>query len=141
MIRPGVILALWLLGLVFAVANGAFGNIILQPMVGAYANHVIKTVAAILWMLFISLLHALSTRGPAFTKAAWIAGITWLILTVAFEFLAGHYLFGNNWDVLIADYQIWNGRLWTLVLAALLFGPALMAWLVGRNQARKQPGS
>jgi len=37
-------------------------------------------------------------------------------LTVAFEFLAGHYVFGTPWHQLVADYNIFRGRIWVLVL-------------------------
>jgi hypothetical protein len=47
----------------------------------------------------------------------------WLGLTLAFEFLVGHYAFGTSWNELLADYDILNGRLWLLVLVAALTAP------------------
>jgi hypothetical protein len=44
-------------------------------------------------------------------------------LTVAFEFFAGHYAFGNSWERLIADYNVFRGRIWILVLLANFFAP------------------
>ena len=44
-------------------------------------------------------------------------------LTVAFEFLAGHYVFGNSWERLIADYDVFRGRIWILVLLMNLLAP------------------
>jgi hypothetical protein len=52
----------------------------------------------------------------------------WVILTVVFEFLAGHYLFENSWDRLIADYNMVRGRVWVLVLFASFFAPR---WAAG----------
>ena len=43
--------------------------------------------------------------------------------TGGFEFLAGHYVFGNSWERLIADYNVFRGRIWILVLAANIFAP------------------
>ena len=43
--------------------------------------------------------------------------------TIMFEFLFGHYVMGHSWDSLWADYHIFQGRLWPLVLMVTLFGP------------------
>jgi hypothetical protein len=45
-------------------------------------------------------------------------GLYWLLLTVAFEFLGGHYLFGKSWENLPADYNLMRGRVWVAVLVA-----------------------
>ena len=50
-------------------------------------------------------------------------GTVWVALTVAFEFLAGHYVFGNSWERLIVDYNVFRGRIWILVLLMNLFAP------------------
>jgi hypothetical protein len=64
---------------------------------------------------------------PATVTDAWAIGGLWLGLTLAFEFLAGHYLFGTPWRELLADYDVLRGRLWVLVLIATLVSPPLMA--------------
>jgi len=58
---------------------------------------------------------------------AIMIGILWILMTVAFEFLAGHYLFGTSWEKIIADYNIARGRIWILVLVATLISPILAA--------------
>jgi len=52
----------------------------------------------------------------------------WLLLTLAFEFGFGHYVFGKPWSVLLADYRLDQGRIWTLVPVITLLAP----WLAGR---------
>ena len=49
----------------------------------------------------------------------------WLGLTVAFEFLGGHYLFGDSWERLLAAYNVAQGQVWVLVLIATLLAPVL----------------
>jgi hypothetical protein len=61
-------------------------------------------------------------------------GIAWLLLTVAFEFLAGHYLFHNPWARLLEDYNVFRGRIWVLVLLTTLVALRICADL--RNTAR-----
>ena len=48
------------------------------------------------------------------------------MLTLAFEFLAGHYLFGNSWERLLADYDVARGRIWPLVLIVTFVTPLLL---------------
>ena len=47
----------------------------------------------------------------------------WVTLTVAFEFLAGHFLFGTSWATLLNDYKVHEGRIWVLVLLTALVAP------------------
>jgi hypothetical protein len=56
-------------------------------------------------------------------------------LTLAFEFLAGHYLFGNPWSKLLADYNLLRGHIWVLVLITTAFGPLLSAYGRGLDVA------
>jgi hypothetical protein len=53
-------------------------------------------------------------------------------LTILFEFVFGHYILGNSWEVLLADYRIWQGRLWMLVLICEAIAPVIMARIVNQ---------
>jgi hypothetical protein len=55
-------------------------------------------------------------------------GLVWTALTLAFEFLFGHYVSGQSWRALRADYDVTRGRLWPLVVAATALGPWLWGW-------------
>ena len=128
----------WLLIGLFAVGNAILAGLLIQPWAGEYATHVYKSLLGVAFVFFASWLYSRSTRGPATMKVAWTTGLLWLLMTIAFEFLAGHYAFGNSWEKLFADYRIWNGRLWALFLAATFFGPPAMAGLLA--QAGKRAG-
>jgi hypothetical protein len=56
----------------------------------------------------------------------------WLVATIAFEFLFGHFVSGLTWSALLADYDIRRGRLWPLILLSVGLGP----WLCGRWTGR-----
>lgn len=62
-------------------------------------------------------------RLPATVGNAPRAGLLWLGLTLAFEFLAGHYLFHKPWAVLLEDYDLSRGRIWVAVLIVVLLAP------------------
>ena len=61
-----------------------------------------------------------------FDPQALEVGIAWLALTVAFEFGFGRYVAHTSWRELLADYDLRKGRLWPLVLAWIMLGPALV---------------
>ena len=117
-------LALWALLLVLAVANGALREAVLIPRLGALPGHQVSTVLLSLLILFA--VWALSPwLRVGSTGAAWTVGIAWVGLTLAFEFVAGHYLFHNPWDKLFADYDVLHGRIWPLVLIVTLLAPVI----------------
>ena len=55
----------------------------------------------------------------------------WLVLTLGFEFIAGHYAFGHSWERLLADYDVCSGRVWLFVPIATLLAPRLAAAIRG----------
>ncbi len=59
------------------------------------------------------------------TKEALRLGLTWFILTVAFEFLFEHFVMGHPWATLLSDYNLFAGRLWVLVLLWIATAPAI----------------
>jgi hypothetical protein len=65
------------------------------------------------------------------TRRLVLLGLGWTGLTVAFEFLFGHYVVGHPWSRLLADYNVMAGRIWTLVLLTSLLAPVIL----GRLQA------
>ena len=112
--------AVWLLLLVIAVVNGAFREAVLAPR---YGTTVAQPVSAL--SLSVLILATAWSTAPFVGYDSFRA--VWLCLTLAFEFLAGRFLFGKTWDVLLADYDVMKGRLWPLVLLATLLAPLLVA--------------
>jgi hypothetical protein len=127
------IVVVWMLLLVVAVANGAAREFLLVPRLGAQTGHVVSTVILCAAILAVALLTIrwIAPRGRR--GALWIGGI-WLALTLGFEFLAGHYVFGNSWEKLFTDYNLLRGRVWILVLIATLFAPA---WAYGWKRSAR----
>ena len=120
-------LLVWLALSAVAVANGTARQFLLLPAVGSYAGHVISSVTLSLLILLVAWL-SIRWIGPASVQQAWLVGVLWLSATVAFEFLAGHYLFRNPWPKLFADYDVRQGRVWVVVLVATLLAPR---WAAG----------
>jgi hypothetical protein len=122
----------WLTLLLCAVLNGALRQAVLIPHIGERAGHIVSTLllsAIIMGVAWVSLpwIRARTARD------AWIVGALWLALTVAFEFLGGHYLFGDSWENLLAAYNVARGQIWVLVLITTLLGPVVAYGLRHRS--------
>ena len=46
-----------------------------------------------------------------------------LVMTIIFEFGFGHYIMGHSWQKLFADYNILQGRVWSLFLLWIMVMP------------------
>jgi hypothetical protein len=120
----------WMGLLVIAVAFGAVREAVVAPRLGSQTAHVLGTIAFCLAILAVAW-ASIGWIGPRDGGAAVWIGLGWVGLTVAFEFLAGHYLFGHPWARLLADYNILRGRIWLLVLVTTGVAPVVAARLRG----------
>jgi hypothetical protein len=127
----GLAIAGWLILAFLISLNGFIGQQFIAPWLGSYGNHIYKSVVAIALIAIVAGLVMTQVATTHWLLTAIDMGGFWLLLTVSFEFLAGHYLFGNSWEALLADYRFWQGRLWVLVLLMTAIAPALMGWLLG----------
>ena len=117
-------LAVWVGILALAIANGAIRESVLVPWLDVAWAHVLSTL--MLCGIVIAVASSTITWiGVPSIRAALAVGTVWTILTLAFEFLAGRYLFGRSWEFLLADYDLAAGRLWILVPLTVLAAPAL----------------
>jgi hypothetical protein len=119
-------LAVWLVLLALAICNGAMREKLLLPRIGEAAGHAVSSIllsAAIVTLTWFTI----SWIRPLSPAEAWQLGILWLGLTLAFEFLVGHYVMAQSWDRLLGDYNVARGRLWVLVLLTTMSAPPLLA--------------
>jgi hypothetical protein len=116
----------WVLLAVLANVNGVLRNAFITPRLGEHAGH---TISSVVFCIVIALVSWLTVRWmrPSTKWEAWIIGSFWVLLTVAFEFIFGHYVAGHSWERLFADYNIFTGRLWSLVLLTALVAPFVTA--------------
>ncbi|MBL8059855.1 MAG: hypothetical protein JNK63_03955 [Chthonomonas sp.] len=115
--------AVWFGIAILAVLNGGFREVILIPKLGERAGHILSTLllsATIMVVAFLSIRWI----GIPSLASAWAVAAGWLVLTLLFETIAGHYLFGNPWEKIFADYRVSHGRVWILIPFTILFaGP------------------
>ena len=110
--------------LVAAIANGAFRESWLIPRTGVQTGHQVSTVMLAAAILLLAL-ATISWIGVTNSRQALLIGAGWVGLTLAFEFLAGHYAFGKPWSELLADYDVLHGRIWILALIATGLAPLI----------------
>lgn len=115
-----------------AIANGVLRETTYGRRLDSLHAHQASTLAAILLFgVYISaVLSALRLESPA---QAIRVGIFWVVLTVAFEFLFGHFVAGHPWSRLLADYDLLAGRVWLLVLLWIGSAPWLLLILRRRR--------
>ena len=120
--------AVWLGILIGANLNGALRELALRPMLGPDVANAASTLLLCALVLLIARL-AIRWISPPDAGSAWRIGLLWLVLTLAFEFLAGRYLFDNSWERILSEYDLTAGRLWVLVPIVTLVAPR---WAWGR---------
>ena len=120
-------LAVWLGLLILAFVNGTVRVLWLTPAIGDRAAHVASAIALSLVVLAVTWL-AIRWIHPHTANEALLIGDEWVLLTIAFELLAGYYLFGNSWDRLLAQYNVAAGETWVGVLVTMLVAPLAAAY-------------
>lgn len=104
----------WLPMLLIAVANGALREGWIRKHVEELRAHQISTVLLIL-LFAVYIWFVVGLWPPASAGQALAVGILWLVLTLAFEFLFGHYVGGSSWSKLLEDYNLLAGRVWIFI--------------------------
>ena len=112
----------WPVLVVIAIANGVLRESGYGRALTELQAHQVSTAVGVFFIgLFIGFL---SRRWPLASAAqAWTIGSIWLVMTVAFEFLFGHYVAGHPWSRLLHDYDILAGRVWLLLLVWVASAP------------------
>ena len=117
--------AVWFAIMLVAILNGAARDVLFVPRLGDLVARALSCVTLAGLILFVTWV-SLQWIHPASMRDAWTIGVMWLVMTLTFEFVAGHYVFGTQWSTLLADYNVFAGRLWILVLVATTVAPAFV---------------
>jgi hypothetical protein len=131
-------LAVWCLLLLLAVLNGGVRDTWLSPRLGDPIGRAISTLL-LCGLTFLATWLTIGWIRPTSSSSALGVGALWVVLTLTFEFGAGHYAFGKPWPELLADYDLSRGRIWALVLIVTLLAPLWTARLRGLMEA--EPGA
>lgn len=116
----------WFILLLIAFFNAKIREKFYKKKFGDLRSHQLSSIIFIL-IVFASCYFLLKIPSLEYlTTDLFIMGGLWAFMTIAFEFLFGHYVMKHSWKTLFKDYNIFKGRLWLLVVLSELFGPILM---------------
>ena len=115
---------IWLILAVSAIVVATFRVGVLLPQFGEQTAHQLGTILYLIVQFIIIYLFIRKIRIKD-VKTLLGIGIFWVVITIIFEFVFGHYVMGHSWQKLFADYNLFNGRLWILVLINNLIAPII----------------
>jgi hypothetical protein len=121
---------IWLVMVIIAIANGLFRDKVLSPLLGP---NVALPVSGVLLAVFIFAVCYvwLPTIGKQPASQFLFIGLLWVVLTLGFEFLFGHYVVGKSWRDIVQVFDATDGNLFLLVMIVTLLSPLLAAKLRG----------
>lgn len=117
-----------------AIFNATLRELIYKKPLGDLAAHQISTATGIIFFGIIFYFIFKRWRIKS-VKHAVLLGIVWLALTTLFEFGFGHYVMENSWQKLFHDYNLAEGRVWSLFLLWITFAPLVFYFIL-----KKKPG-
>ena len=124
----------WIGMVAIAILNGAIREKAYGPFMGELPAHQLSTFIIIL--LFGAYIWVLTGTYPIESPTqALIIGVMWLVMTVIFEFVFGHFVMGHLWSGLLQDYNLFKGRVWSLVLIWASVAPYLFYRIRSRTVA------
>lgn len=112
----------WLLMLLAAFINGAIREMLIVPRIGESLGHIIGVVR-LSGVVFALAGFSVNVFGPFTFGTLLGVGLFWLGLSLLFEFGFFHYARHEPWPKLLADYNIFRGRLLLVVWLSTLFSP------------------
>ncbi len=116
----------WFVLLVVAFLNGAVRQLAYPPTLGDFASRQVSTGVGTV-ALGVAIWFVLRRWPLSRAPQAWATGALWAALTVAFEVALVRG--GGRWDDVIAQYALWKGSLWPLLVLWVLAAPAALSAL------------
>jgi len=114
-------LAVWGTILILAVLNGMLREAILIPKLGTVVGNVLSGVFLSVLILMVAYL-SLPWLSASRLVELFAIGLSWLALTLLFEFSFGLWQ-GKSWQVMFEAYTFNNGNIWPLVLMVTVLAP------------------
>lgn len=114
----------WVPMVLIGIANGILREMTYGKHFSELRSHQISTVIGILLFGFYIGTLAYFWNFQSSQQAFLVGGI-WLFLTIAFEFIFGHFIARHSWSRLLSDYNLLAGRVWSLVLIWIAVAPFL----------------
>lgn len=113
-----------------AIVNGLVRENIIAPTVGANVALPISGVTLSLIVLVITYASFKYLAATNKSNCVFI-GAQWVFMTLAFEFVFGHYVAGKSWAEILQVFNVFSGDLFVLVIIVSLVSPYAVARIKG----------
>ncbi len=117
---------IWIIIALFAILNGIFRESVLVSTLGpSMAISVSGLMLSLIVFIVTYLSFPLFGKHPSHTY--FLIGLQWVVMTLVFELLFGHYVVGKPWSDILQVFNIMKGDLFIIVLVMSLLSPLLVA--------------
>ena len=123
-------LGIWLVIVIVAIINGVAREKILTPLIGSSFSLPLSGITLSVLVLVVTY-FTIPFIGEVKTGSYLYIGLLWVILTLSFEYLFGHYVTGKPWYEINQVFNILKGNLFILVLIVSAVSPWVAAKLKG----------
>ena len=116
----------WVCFVPMAFLNAMIREKVYRPVVGELRAHQIATALAS--SAFFSWAFFMLRKQIAYLDRTQLLliGMSWVSMTMLFEFGFGHFIAKTPWKKLFHDYNLLKGRVWSLFLLTELLSPLLV---------------
>ena len=121
---------IWLLIVIAAIINGVIREKLIVPMAGIETALPLSGITLSIIIFLISLV-SVPFIGAMESKTFLTIGVLWVLLTLSFEFLFGHYIVGKSWKEIMQVFNMQKGDLFIVVLFVTALSPWVAAKLRG----------
>jgi hypothetical protein len=118
---------IWLVILIAAMVNGLVREKVLTPVFGEQISLPLSGITLSLLILLVAWL-LVPSAGKHSGRTFVLIGLLWVVLTLAFEYLFGHYFLGRSWAEVNEVFDLTDGNLLLLALCTAALAP----WWVAR---------
>ena len=129
--------AIWFVIAALAVGNGVFRESVLVPGVGHSLAQPLSGITLSV-IVFVVTYLSFSFFGKQSVLDYVLMGVQWVVMTLLFEVVFGHYLLERSLSEILQVFDIRNGNLFLIVLTVTLLSLLLVAKIKGALDSEEQ---
>lgn len=127
----------WIILAIVTIVFAVFREAVFIPVTGlgeTLARAILLPVA-IVYIFIVTRMFLMKTKVPYKSSNTLLIGLLWVVLTIVFEFTFGTLVMGNSLPALLADYNLFAGRTWSIFLVAMFLAPFIVHKLYKEKDA------
>lgn len=121
---------IWFTIAILAIVNGIFRESVLVSNLGPSMAVPVSGIT-LSFIVFIVTYVSFPLFGKHNSLAYFLIGLQWVVMTLIFEFLFGHFVIEKSWSSILQVFNVMTGNLFIIVLLVSLFSPLLVAKIKG----------